>query len=323
MIITKKPRVYTFDCAMSSFVSNAYNALHGVDPYYDVVNQDTSWDNHNTLGFTGKDDPNLAFCISLSSNYGYHFRLGIFPPDKFGGLRPDIYTQKNQYYDMPCCCHAYNYNVSYKWTVITTPHGVFVLGQYTNYGGYAYPIRLWLGKCNPLETEDPAIADDFIGAFHHMPVNIHNDNWAYYQNYNVGRGVVRKSRNGTEHTIYNFSTDGNIKSPGVGGRYYVTPFMVYSDSEGARGEFYGVRTAVLRDGALHPDGSVMDLGTVKYLVVHVVDQAMPTQNGYGYNWYTSHGNDRHCRPYFFGSNQVYGGGQRVLLFEIEEEEVTE
>ena len=68
-----------------------------------------------------------------------------------------------------------------------------------------------------------------------MPSNVNNNNNLAQGDYNVGRGVVRKSRNGTLYEYYNFSTDSQLTSPGVGGRYYVNPFMVFNPAEGYEG----------------------------------------------------------------------------------------
>ncbi|WMT39273.1 hypothetical protein RE628_17630 [Paenibacillus sp. D2_2] len=215
--------------------------------------------------------------------------------------------------ETPFMCYSSQYNINYKWTVITNEDIIFIHGEVMNNTTVGYPVRIFLGKCQALETEDPAIANKFYGIFPHMPFAVNDNNNA--DQYDTPRGFVRTSRNGSEYALYNFSTE-SLPSPGIGSRYYVTPFMIYHPQEGVRGEFKGMRSIVFKNGIQHPDGSILDLGTDgKFYVFHVVDQDYPNSDtGRYYNH--SNGGVMYSRPKFFHGARLLGGGQRAVLFQI-------
>ncbi|SCY91788.1 hypothetical protein SAMN05720606_11224 [Paenibacillus polysaccharolyticus] len=310
------PKRYSWVSTITEFANNVEAQMSG-DAWWEVKKYATAavtgGGNWGNVVFTNLMDRSLAFTVAIQSGNGATIRWGILNNST---PKADVHLDSpdKQMTDTPFTSGANNTNTTYKWTVFTTINGIFVHGEYQNNTTYAYPIRIYMGRLNPLEQEDPAIANDFVGIFTHMPSNISNANSATYGDYNVGRGIVRKSRNGTKYEYYNFTTDAQLTSPGVGGRYYVNPFMVFNPSEGVRGQFADVHTACFKDASQHPDGSILDLGENKYYVFHVVDQPMPYNGNYTL-WYTSLGNARYSVPCFFGSNNVMGG-QRVILFKI-------
>lgn len=311
------PKRYSWVSAISEFSNNAEIQMAG-DSWWEVkkyaaaaVGGGGNWG--NTV-FKNLADNSLCFTMANhAASYNAVIRWGMMnnPTPKV-----DVYTDSpgKVLSETPFSASGNQYNITYKWTLFTTKDMVFIHGEYQNYTGYAFPIRIFLGRLTALELEDPAIANDFVGIFTHMPSNVNNNNNLASGDFNVGRGVVRKSRNGTLYEYYNFTTDAQLTSPGVGGRYYVNPFMVFNPSEGVRGQFADMFTACLKDASQHPDGSILDLGENKYYVFHVIDQQMPATSIHA-QWYTSSNNIRYCNPCFFGSNHVMGG-QRVILFKI-------
>lgn len=311
-------RRYEFTCTLSAFTQSLVDALNnGNDPYWDRLRTTTSWDNWGCVVLTNKKDPNMRFTMSvIAHSWGVNIRWGL--RNQGSTYKPDLFTNPpsgitNYYTEMPFMCYSNQYNITYKWTVITNDEYVFIHGERQNYHEYGYPVRIFMGRCNPLEPEDPAVANKFYGVFTHMPVDAYDSNQA--DQYNTGRGVVMASRNGSPYTYYNFSTD-SLPSPGIGGRYYVTPFMVFHNQEGVRGEFNGMRSIVFKNGARHPDGSILDLGADgRYYVFHVVDQDYPNYD-WGRYYYVSNGHQRYFRPVFFHGARILDGGQRALLFQI-------
>ncbi|MDQ0655357.1 hypothetical protein [Paenibacillus sp. W2I17] len=310
------PKRYSWVSTISEFSNTAELQMAG-DSWWEVkkyaagaVSGGGNWGN---VVFTNLIDRSLELTMAIQTNNGATIRWGI---NSNLSPRADIHldSQDKQMTDTPFSCDTGNYNITYKWTLFTTKDGIFIHGEYQSNINYAYPVRIYMGRLAPLEPEDPAIANDFVGIFTHMPSNVSNNSAATYGDNNVGRGIVRKSRNGTKYEYYNFTTDAQLTSPGVGGRYYVNPFMVFNPAEGVRGQFPDVYAACLKDASQHPDGSILDLGENKYYVFHVVDQQMPYNTNYT-RWYTSLGGIRYCVPCFFGSNNVMGG-QRVILFKI-------
>ncbi|MDR6720395.1 MULTISPECIES: hypothetical protein [Paenibacillus] len=310
------PKRYSWVSTITEFSTNAEIQMAG-DSWWDVkkyaASAVTGGGNWGNTVFTNQSDKSLCFTMAFQNSTTPSIRWGLMNNET---PRVDVYLDSpdKQMTDTPFSCDTGTYNITYKWTLFTTNKGVFIHGEYQNYINYAYPVRIYMGRMNPLEPEDPAISNDFVGIFTHMPSNVSNNSNSTYGDYNVGRGVVRKSRNGTKYEYYNFTTDAQLTSPGVGGRYYVNPFMVFNPSEGVRGQFADIYTACLKDASQHPDGSILDLGDNKYYVFHVVDQQMPYNGNYT-RWYTSSNNVRYCVPCFFGSNNVMGG-QRVILFKI-------
>ncbi|NMI06659.1 hypothetical protein HF638_21970 [Paenibacillus sp. SZ31] len=310
------PKRYSWVSTISEFSNNAELQMAG-DSWWEVKKYAAAavngGGNYGNAVFANLSDRSLEFTMAIQTSNGASIRWGI---NSNSSPRVDVHLDSpdKQMTDTPFTSGGNTTNTTYKWTLFTTMKGIFIHGEYQNNNTYAYPVRMYMGRLSPLEPEDPAIANDFVGIFTHMPSNISNNNSAIYGDYNVGRGIVRKSRNGTKYEYYNFTTDAQLTSPGVGGRYYVNPFMVFNPSEGVRGQFADVYTACFKDALQHPDGSILDLGENKYYVFHVVDQPMPYNGNYNY-WYTSLNNLRYCVPCFFGSNNVMGG-QRVILFKI-------
>ncbi|WP_405153067.1 hypothetical protein [Paenibacillus sp. FSL K6-0108] len=311
------PKRYSWVSTISEFSNNAEIQMAG-DSWWEVKKYVqtavTSGGNWGNTVFKNLADNSLCFTMAFhAQSYNGVIRWGMM-----NNVTPkvDVFTDSldKGFTETPFSCDTSQYNITYKWTVFTMSKGVFIHGEYQSHINYAYPVRIYMGRLASLEPEDPAILNDFVGIFTHMPSNVSNSNAATYGEYNVGRGVVRKSRNGTKYEYYNFTTDAQLTSPGVGGRYYVNPFMVFNPSEGVRGQFDDIYTACFKDASQHPDGSILDLGDNKYYVFHVVDQQMP-YNGNYIRWYTSSNNVRYCVPCFFGSNNVMGG-QRVILFKI-------
>lgn len=310
------PRLYEFTCNISALVSNLASQLAN-DVHWKVVNRGNVYSNWGTVTFENKYDPNLYFTMAIQQHSdGVSIRWGLFNNGQT--IKPDCYTDSPHGVITETPFHQYtgnSYDITYKWKIVTTTDAVVIIGEYQSHTNVAYPVRIYMGRLDPLEPEDPAIANDFVGIFPHMPMGVSDSNGARYVYYNVGRGIVRKSRNGSKWEFYHFSNDSNLVSPGIGGRYFVTPFMVFHPLEGVRGSFKGVKSIIFKNPSAHPHWSILDLGEKKYRVLHVQDQAPPTSND-GYYYEISNGNWRYCRPYWFDSNMVFGGGQRALLFEV-------
>lgn len=316
-----------------------YGDIHWTWTYYNN-NQyavPTAWNNPNnkgsnmgTITIANRYDPNLFFTLCLNYSvhntyYGtfphcYVLRVGLF--NNGSDVKPDLYTDVGANSEIPF--HTCNpntvdsnelKNINYKWNVFTTKNFVFLFGEPQDNSEFAYPFRLYLGKLRPFEQEDPTISSDFVGVFSHFPSAFNQGDSYYHLRYNCGRGYVRKARNGTKYALYNLVTSSQITSPGLGGRFFISPFYVFQPNEGVRGEFYGLRTAVLRskDVGTYPDGSVLDLGTERYYVFHVNDQPNPSTHQ---GWRDTSGGYHYGQPVFFDSPMLMGGGQRVLLFEL-------
>ncbi|QZN75063.1 MULTISPECIES: hypothetical protein [unclassified Paenibacillus] len=289
--------------------------------------------NLGTLTAQNIKDPSMFFTISMNvsrfytPNYSrdctrsYMLRTGLRNNGSI--VKPDLYTNVGAVTEIPlntCINEAYSNlsnapNVYWKWTLFTNFNYIYLFGEAQNYiGDAAYPVRLYLGRMKSFEEEDPLVANDFVGIFGHYPVGM---NIAGVElKHNTGRGYVRTSRNGTSNALYHFSTSSQVPSPGLGGRYFISPFYVWHGTEGVRGEFFGIRTAVLRNSSMYPDGSILDLGDERYYVFHVnVQQHPATHQGF----FATNGAYYNGQPYFFDSPLLLGGGQRVLLFEIEKE----
>lgn len=313
-------RRHEFTCTLSAFADTLASALiNENDPYWDAYsNSLTTYANWGNVLLTNKKDTAMRFTMCIYAHArGVAIRWGLKnlgssvpTPDLF--LNPPADVEKFLT-ETPFLCYASQYNVNYKWTIITNQDLVFIHGEVLSYLNYAYPVRIYLGKCQALEDEDPAIAHKFYGIFPHMPFAVSESNSA--DQYDTARGIVMTSRNGTEYALYNFGTE-SLPSPGVGSRYYVTPFMVYHPQEGVRGEFKGMRSIVFKNGSQHPDGSILDLGTDgKFYVFHVVDQDYPNY-GDGRYYYNSNQVAVYGRPKFFHGARLLGGGQRAVLFQI-------
>ncbi|MGN7413713.1 hypothetical protein [Paenibacillus sp. SAF-068] len=343
-------RRYEFYSYCTTFIQTLYDTVTQ-DLYGDIhwewtfSNNNTyatprAWNNSNytsanngTITAKNKKDPSMFFtiCTNLAQTNAWSDRVYYKNYVLRAGLRnngdiitPDLYTQVGHLSEIPLHTGdsyiassnttSSHTNVYFKWTLFTSEQYIFLYGEPQNNIGVAYPIRLYLGRLKPFEEEDPLISNDFVGVFSHFPMGL-NDS-ADELKYRAGGGYVRSSRNGTPNALYNLATSSQVPSPGVGGRFFISPFYVWHDTEGARGEFYGIRTAVLKDASKYPDGSILDLGDERYYVFHTNSQAHPsTFQG----WFTTGGKYIEGQPYFFDSALLLGGGQRVLLFEIEKE----
>lgn len=314
-------RRHEFTSTINTFANQLATALtDAVDPYWVVrYTAETTYANWGNAVATNRKDSQMRFTMCVFAHArGVSIRWGL----KNLGTEvatPDFYTNPPAGFtsfahtETPFLCSSGQYNVNYKWTVITNEDLMFIHGERLDNHTTGFPIRMYLGRCQAVENEDPAIANKFYGVFTHMPFNLYDDNVA--DQYDTPRGVVRTSRNGTEYELYNFGTE-SLPSPGLGSRYYVTPFMVYHPQEGVRGEFKGMRSIVLKNGTQHPDGSILDLGVDgKYYVFHVVDQDYPHADN-GRFYYISNQSYFYCRPKFFHGARLLGGGQRALLFQI-------
>lgn len=313
-------RRYEFTCTLSVTATNLAAALlNAGDPYWtSLYTAETTYANWGNLMLTNKKDSNMRFTMCFFAHArGVSIRWGlknlgsnVANPDMF--VNPPVDIDKF-FTETPLNCYSAQYNTNYKWTVITSEDMMFIHGEYLNNATVAYPVRIFLGRCVALETEDPSIATKFYGVFPHMPFAVSDNNTA--NQYDTPRGIVRASRNGTDYVAYNFTTE-SLTSPGLGARYYVTPFIVYHPQEGVRGEFKDMRSIVFKNGAQHPDGSILDLGLDgKYFVFHVVDQDYPNADT-GRYYYNSNQGAVYGRPSFFHGARVLGGGQRALLFKI-------
>jgi len=312
-------RRHEFTCTLSAFAQNIVDTLRGTtDPYWDpVYTTETTYANWGNVMLTNRRDRSMRFTMCIIAHArGVNIRWGML--NQGDTAAPDLWidpsNSTNRYStETPFMCYSGQYNINYKWTVITNEDILFIHGEALNNLDKGYPVRIFLGKCDPLEKEDPAIANKFYGIFTHMPMNMSHNNTA--DQYDTARGVVLASRNGTPYTFYNFGTE-SLSSPGIGGRYYVTPFMVYHPQEGVRGQFKGLRSIAFKDSAQHPDGSILDLGSDgKFYVFHIVDQDYPNADT-GRYYYNSNGGAVFARPKFFHGAQLLGGGQRAVLFEI-------
>lgn len=342
-------RRYEFYSYITTFMSelyatvtqDLYGDIHWEWSYYtdNEYATSTAWNANNkgsnfgTVTAKNVKDPSLFFtlCANLgrwyyNGNYGpyslnYVLRTGL--RNNGAEVKPDLYTSRGGVTDIPFHTVtegvAYNMsnknvNVYYKWTLFISENYIFIYGEPQNSTSQAYPFRLYLGRLKPFEEEDPIVANDFVGVFGHYPIGLNSDNDEL--SYRAGRGYVRSSRNSSPNALYHFATSSQVHSPGVGGRFFISPFYVWHGNEGVRGEFYGIRTAVLRDASKYPDGSILDLGDERYYVFHALDQSHP---GTAQGFYSTDGMYYSGQPYFFDSALLLGGGQRVLLFEIEKE----
>ncbi|MDT9719493.1 hypothetical protein QVE09_11305 [Paenibacillus sp. ClWae2A] len=261
---------------------------------------------------------NISVSYSSSSNawttYGYQLRCGLTKSTVDLSPYPDISLELGEEANIPF--HTSNgnttLNITYKWTVFPLKEAIFIFGEAQNNIGYAYPFRLYLGRLLPYEKEDPTVENDFIGIFSHAPV-ASDSNWANNSLYNVGRGIIKASRNNKKYELYNFCTSAQATSPGLGNRYFISPWYVFQPAEGVRGEFQQMRTIVFKDAKQFPDGTMIDLDGKRYHVFHVNDQQQPTSIK---SWIDFDGKGRAIQPYFFDSNTLLGDGQRAILFEL-------
>ncbi|ATO48570.1 hypothetical protein P4V86_03410 [Brevibacillus laterosporus] len=288
-----------------------------------------SYPNEGTITAQNVKDPSLFFTICL--NYSYFYSNSKYPKRNYvlrtgfrnngADVKPDLFTDVGAITEIPfhvttesTSTSDYLYNVYFKWSLLITDRYIFLYGEPQTYQGIAIPVRIYFGRLKPFEAEDPLIANDFVGVFSHYPCGLNDANDEL--KYRAGRGYVRSSRNGTKNALYHFATSSQVPSPGVGGRFFISPFYVWHATEGVRGEFQGVRTAVLKDASKYPDGSILDLGTERYHVFHAFSESNPDSYE---GWYATDGKYYKGQPYFFDSPLLLGGGQRVLLFEIERE----
>ncbi|OKP93686.1 hypothetical protein [Paenibacillus sp. P32E] len=292
---------------------------------------------HGGIVFTNKNDPSMVITVGVctpNTNYPSSLRFGLF---KNATPKPDCFTNTTavaslnapyfggwggQYLDAGLGCYnsAGQSIISGTQKIVVVSHKeyVMILSEPITYPNVHYPIRLYLGRCKALETEDPAVANDFYGYFPQIPVGVNSTYQTNIPNYlNFGRGVVKYSRAKEAYQYYSFMPQSQQLSPGVGGAIFVSPFYVYNYNEGVRGEFYGMRTAVLKPSSLssYPDGSIMNVGDDEYYVVHVSTAANINKASYG-TWYSGSSSGMNAFPKFFDSPVLPNNGQRILLFKI-------
>ncbi|WP_339251176.1 hypothetical protein [Paenibacillus sp. FSL P2-0136] len=329
--------------ALHSFMQEMTNQMAD-DPFWNIKYlPTTSLGNSITNGgivLTNKKDPDMVITLGLSvpanNNFPPSMRFGLFKNatpkvdcmtdsvSAASAVAPTFGGWGGAYFDVGLGCYTGANQTSaagaQKFVVISQKEFVMITSEPLTYPNWHYPIRLYLGRCKPFEEEDPLVSKDFYGYFPHVPVGInHNAIMAGVSSYhlNFGRGLVKYSRAKEKYTYYNFLPQSQQPSPGVGGAIFVSPFYVYNPTEGVRGEFYGMRTAVLKQSALsaYPDGSIMTTGEDEYYVVHV--NSSPTINKpSGVNWYNASGQGIYSAPRFFDSAILPNNGQRVLLFKI-------
>ncbi|MDR6720396.1 MULTISPECIES: hypothetical protein [Paenibacillus] len=336
-------RRYEFTSTVTSFLSTLAKEMNTY-PYEDVnwkvtyypkdpYSQPTSYTNNQLYGGTlgsltleNLNDTSLLFslCLNLSVNrasstsawitYGYQLRCGMNRFSEDSGPYPDISLDLGEEANVPFHSTSGNItmNVTYKWTVFPLKETIFIFGEALNNIGYAYPFRLYLGKLSSYEKEDPAVEGGFVGIFSHAPIES-NSEWANNNLYSVGRGVVRTSRNNKKYELYNFCTSAQATSPGLGNRYFISPWYVFQPKEGVRGEFQQMKSVVFKDSNQHPDGTMIDVDGKRYHIFHVTDQQQPIHYKY---WIDIVGKSRFIQPYFFDSNMLLGEGQRAILFEL-------
>lgn len=317
--MAKELNKYTFIGNPSNLLANIHSQLTN-DPNWETTKNnyyDGTWArNNDNLFLVNKVTPDELFftmCMNRWS-YDYYLYYGMSPStvSTGGNPDPDLYHQRGWTYATPFSTNSGNYNAQYDFTIWTNEDFIYIHGDLRNYQGIAFPVRIWMGRLTPHAVEDPAIAKDFVGIFPMIPFGESNNDYAWTGQRTTGKGVVRKSLNGTGYRDYHFSTMAEMTSPGAGDIFHISPFYVWGDNEGVRGEFTGIRTAVLKNPAEYPDDTILDLGTDKYRIFYVTDNAVTTNS---YYWIHSN-NNRTAYPRFFPSQQRYAGGQRVLLFKI-------
>ncbi|OKP97875.1 hypothetical protein [Paenibacillus sp. P46E] len=312
-------RVYIYNLASTVVTAMADDPYWSVS-YSDIVPKPFSSINRGSMIFKNKMDPSLYFMLNVNS-FNNHFIQPGFYESEAGTIVADIVRDAQYpgvYASTPITASNVS-NISYfQLTVLTTNNFIYLNGEGDGTADQ-YPLRLYAGRLKPYESEDPLIANDFVGLFTHFPVGNNSSDYTAYANgsKNVGRGFVRRSRNGTKNHIYNFTTNSQLVSPGVGGRFFISPFYIYDNAEGVRGEFFDMYTVCFRDGTAYPDGSVLSVGNDKYYIFHVVDQIPPSNfqtSGAQSNGATTQG-----RWYFFDTAVLHTSSdkpQRAILVKI-------
>ncbi|NMI06658.1 hypothetical protein HF638_21965 [Paenibacillus sp. SZ31] len=340
-------RRYEFTSNVTNFLSTLatemstypYEDVNWKVTYYpkDPYSQSKAYNNQaqtssgpqGSLTLENLNESSLFFTLCLNYPYqygstsyaqGYQLRCGMNKPASGIEPYPDIALNVGEETNIPFhtstkTATGVTLNIIYKWTIFPMKEAIFIFGEALNNIGYAYPFRLYLGKLSSYEKEDPAVEGGFVGIFSHAPIES-NSEWANNNLYNVGRGVVRTSRNNKKYELYNFCTSAQATSPGSGNRYFISPWYVFQPKEGVRGEFQQMRSIVFKDANQYPDGAMIDLEGKRYHVFHVNDQQQPSNYKY---WIDVSGQTRHIQPYFFDSNTLLGDGQRAILFELQTE----
>ncbi|MEK3838191.1 hypothetical protein [Paenibacillus sp. FSL R7-0128] len=313
-------RVNVFSLA-SSIATALVDDPNWVVAYSTVIPKPFNNINRGSMIFKNKTDPTLYFMLNINTQNNHFIQAGFYETDA-GNIIADVGRD-----------YSYGYNNAvtplntsgtgdfyYKQlTVFTTSNFVYINGEAESIS-IVYPLRLYMGRLIAYENEDPLIAKDFVGLFTHFPAgyNEYDQNSYSVSAKNVGQGFVKKSRNGTKNVVYNFCTSSQLVSPAVSGKFFISPFYVYENTEGVRGEFWDIYVVCFKDGSAYPDGSVLSVGNDKYYVFHVVDQLAPQS----YNITAPGGNSQiYGRWYFFDTSVLRnsGGGdkpQRALLFKI-------
>jgi hypothetical protein len=304
-------------------MNNIYNTLGATsDPFWNVQFLGTTTVtsiNHGCLVFTNKLDPTVVITVGMwTSAYASHLRFGLVY-----NATPavDVWAANNNIeLALNAGSNVIDYNYS-KIQVFTSANYIYITGEpVTGVGGnfpYPYQLRLYMGRCLALETEDPLVANKFYGVFGHLAMphvqytTVNSPNISP----NFSSGIVRSSRRNEPYATYQFMGNSQITSPGVGNQMLLSPFYVYNANEGVRGELWGLRTAVLKPSSLptYPDGSIMAVGSDQYLVNYVPNWANGIMGSALYYSYV--GTSYYNSPAFFDSlGVVYG--QRVLLFKL-------
>lgn len=318
--MAKELNKYTFVGNPSNLLANIHSQLTN-DPNWKTIknsyNHSNFARNSDNLFLISKVAPDELF-FTLCQNqwsYDYYFYFGMKPivnPTTTVNPNPDVYNDRGWTYAMPFSTNNGNYNAQYDFTIWTNEDFIYIHGDLKNYQGTSFPVRLWMGRLTPHAIEDPAVAKDFVGIFPMIPIGESDTDYAWTMQKTTGKGVVRKSLNGTNCVDYHFSTMAEMTSPGAGDIFHISPFYVWANNEGVRGEFTGIRTAVLKNPAEYPDDTILDLGTDKYRIFYVADEPVTTNTYY----YIYNNNSRTGYPRFFPSQKRYAGGQRILLFKI-------
>ncbi|WP_339251186.1 hypothetical protein [Paenibacillus sp. FSL P2-0136] len=287
--------------------------------YSTVIPKPFNSTNRGSMTFKNKADPTLYFMLNINTQSNHFIQAGFYEAEG-GNIIADIGRDYINSYNnavTPLITSGTGDFYYKQLTVFTTSNFVYINGE-TDGTPTVYPLRLYMGRLMSYENEDPLVAKDFVGLFTHFPAGYNGSDYtAYdYSSKNVGQGFVKKSRNGTKNVVYNFCTSSQLVSPAVGGKFFISPFYVYENAEGVRGEFWDMYVVCFKDGSAYPDGSVLSVGNDRYYVFHVVDQLAPQS----YNITAPGSNNQiYGRWYFFDTSFLRVGAdkpQRALLFKI-------
>lgn len=329
------PKRVQFQAIASSFASAIANAM-STDPNWDVSYNVTTPTGYNGTSygsaiFKNKKEPTLYFMVNVNFGTGAYNRFlqfGMYEGTGVNVTRPDVMTDSNlgyQYTTLSFSATAGTLNPNYMFTVLSTDDFIFIHGVFLDGAVTSWPFRLYLGRLKPFANEDPLISKDFVGIFGHHPLGnssaLQSDaNTSNYNYRTAGSGIVRKSKNGTKYAVYDLFCNSQLVNPATDGSFLISPFYVGQQGEGIRGEFSGLRVTTVRDSSLYPDGSILDLGTDKYYVMHDLLQGPPPGNYANYppnnNLNYTALNNTHYARYYFTDGFIPLDGQRVFLVKI-------